>query len=184
MRILPLLFYIRNKNIHDQFDLIWKVSALTHKHIRAAMSCLIYLKCAEYVLNGSEKEAAYLKTKKDIMNFWNEINFPSSEQKYFERIIQNDIRETNRDDLKSGGYVIEVLESAFWFFLKEDSYEKTILSIVNIGHDTDTSAAIVGGLAGLYYGFDHIPNTWIKCLARKDDIENLAERLADKLASH
>ncbi|MCO5229920.1 MAG: ADP-ribosylglycohydrolase family protein [Chitinophagales bacterium] len=184
MRIIPLLFYIYGKNIHEQFDLIWKVSALTHKHIRAAMSCLIYLKCAEYILNGIEKETAYLKTKEDILNFWNEINFPNSERKHFEKIIQNDIRDTSKEDLKSGGYVIEVLESSFWFFLEEDSYENTILSIINLGHDTDTSAAIVGGLAGLYYGIDKIPINWIKQITRKNDIENLAERLTDKLTCH
>jgi len=58
MRILPLVFYIKGKNIQEQFKIIWEVSALTHRHIRAAMSCLIYLKLIEFLLDGMNKVKA------------------------------------------------------------------------------------------------------------------------------
>ena len=118
-----------------------------------------------------------------VLNLWKEMQFPIEEQEHFSKLIQNDIRETKIEDLKSGGYVIEVLESSICFFLQENNYRDTILSIINIGHDADTSAAIAGGLAGLYYGFDDIPEEWINQIARKDDIENLAERLGEKITS-
>ena len=180
MRILPLLFFIKGKEIATQFEVIWEVSALTHRHIRAAMSCLIYLKLAEKLLTGKSKEAAYAEMREDILAFWNEIQFSSEERKHFEKVIQNDIRETPLDDLKSGGYVIEVLESSIWFFLKKETYEETILSIINLGHDTDTSAAIAGGLAGLYYGQEGIPEDWIVSLARMEDIIKLGNDLNRK----
>lgn len=183
MRIIPLLFYITGKPIKEQFDITWDVSALTHRHIRAAMSCLIYLKLAENILNSNTKERAYTETRKEISDFWNDIDFPPEERLHFKRLIQEDIRKTAIDDLKSGGYVIEVLESSIWFFLNKDSYKETVLSIINIGHDTDTSAAIAGGLAGIYYGYNGIPEEWLKQIARKADIENLANRLGDKIAS-
>jgi ADP-ribosyl-[dinitrogen reductase] hydrolase len=37
-----------------------------------------------------------------------------------------------------------------------------------------------GGLAGLLYGFNNIPNEWINKIARKDDIKDLAKRLEEK----
>lgn len=184
MRIAPLLFYIEGMVPLQQFEVIWDVSALTHRHIRAAMSCFIYLNLAEKLLNGQDKVTAYTEMRKSVLNLWKEMQFPIEEQEHFFRLIQNDIRETKIDELKSGGYVIEVLESSIWFFLQESNYRETILSIINIGHDTDTSAAIAGGLAGLYYGFDEIPGEWTSQIARKDDIENLAERLGAKIASH
>jgi ADP-ribosylglycohydrolase len=58
------------------------------------------------------------------------------------------------------------------------------LKAVNLGSDTDTTDAVTGGLAGLLYGFDNIPKKWIEQIARYDDINNLAERLSDKLASN
>ncbi len=184
MRILPLLFYIRGMDPIKQFEVTWDVSALTHRHIRAGMSCFIYLTLAEEILNGENKNDAYQATRQKVVELWDKINFSETERKHFSRIIQNDIRETKIEDLKSGGYVIEVLESSIWFFLEKTNYKDTVLGIINLGHDTDTSAAIAGGLAGLYYGLEGIPKEWINQIARKNDIENLAERLRDKLASH
>jgi|GEM_PF-999071 len=51
---------------------------------------------------------------------------------------------------------------------------------VNLGNDTDTSGCVTGGLAGLYYGADTIPAGWLDVLAGRDDIEDLAIRLAGK----
>lgn len=177
MRIIPLLFYIKGKPIKEQFDIVWEISALTHRHIRAAMSCMIYLKLAEKLLEGKEKLVAYSEMRGEISDLWSEIDFLEKERKHFEKVIQNDIRETKIEDLKSGGYVIEVLESSIWFFLNKDSYKETILSIINLGHDTDTSAAIAGGLAGIYYGQKGIPKSWVASIARVDDIVELGREL-------
>jgi len=108
------------------------------------------------------------------------MQFSNQEREHFKKLIQNDIRNTPIEDLKSGGYVIEVLESSIWFFLNKDAYEDTILSIINLGHDTDTSAAIAGGLAGIYYGQNNIPEYWIVSLARMEDIIDLGNRLNEK----
>lgn len=72
------------------------------------------------------------------------------------------------------------METSIWFFLKEDSYKDTILSILNLGHDTDTSAAIAGGLAGLYNGQEGMPKEWIASIARLDDIVELGDKLNEK----
>ena len=180
MRIIPLLFYIKGKEIKEQFEIIREVSALTHRHIRAAMSCLIYLKLAEKLLDGQDKELAYQNMRTEILSFWNEIDFSVDERTHFEKLIQQDIRKTKIADLRSGGYVIEVLESSIWFFLNRESYEETILSIINIGHDTDTSAAIAGGLAGIYYGLNGMPDYWIASIARMEDIMELGNKLNEK----
>ncbi|MEZ4883931.1 MAG: ADP-ribosylglycohydrolase family protein [Chitinophagales bacterium] len=168
------------KPIKEQFEVIWEISALTHRHIRAAMSCLIYLKLAEKLLEGKDKEIAYSEMRNDISRFWEEMGFSEIERQHFKRVVQQDIREVEIDDLKSGGYVIEVLESSIWFFLNKNSYKEIILSIINIGHDTDTSAAIAGGLAGIYYGQKGIPEYWIASIARMEDILKLGEKLNTK----
>lgn len=180
MRIIPLLFYIKGKPIKEQFDIVWEVSALTHRHIRAAMSCMIYLNLAEKVLEGKDKLEAYKEMRDEIGKLWDAIDFPEKERKHFDKLIQNDIRETDIEELKTGGYVIEVLESSIWFFLNKNTYRDTILSIINLGHDTDTSAAIAGGLAGLYYEQKGIPEEWVESLARLDDIVELGNKLNEK----
>jgi ADP-ribosylglycohydrolase len=59
-----------------------------------------------------------------------------------------------------------------------NDYKETVLMAVNLGDDTDTTAAVTGGLAGLYYGFESIPQKWIQEIKRSDDINDLCDRLA------
>ena len=76
---------------------------------------------------------------------------------------------------------MHTLEASIWSLLTTESYEDAVLKAVNLGSDTDTTGAVTGGLAGLLYGFDKIPENWLQQLARYNDIENLAERLSDKI---
>ena len=59
---------------------------------------------------------------------------------------------------------------------------EAVLKAVNLGDDTDTTAAVTGGLAGLLYGWNTIPDPWLLQLARREDIEDLAERLAARIS--
>ena len=47
---------------------------------------------------------------------------------------------------------------------------------MNLGDDTDTTGAVVGGLAGIYYGVDKIPKEWLNMLAKRQYIEELCEK--------
>ena len=51
-----------------------------------------------------------------------------------------------------------------------------MLKAVNLGDDTDTVSAIAGGLAGLYYGYEAIPQEWIAVIKRKEWIEELCRQ--------
>jgi ADP-ribosylglycohydrolase len=79
-----------------------------------------------------------------------------------------------------GVAVGDTLNAAVWCLLTSNSYEECVLKAVNLGDDTDTTAAVAGGLAGLCYGYNDIPERWLSQLARREDIEDLAERIADK----
>lgn len=179
MRILPLLFYIKGKSIKEQFGIIWEVSALTHGHIRSAISCLIYLKFAEYVIEGLPLELAYSNMQKDIKQFFKDEEISEYEMKHFKRLIENDISIINIDEVKSDGYVINTLEASFWCLLTTKSYLDAVFKSINLGEDTDTTATVVGGIAGLMYGLDEVPNEWMNALARKNDIIELSEEFSN-----
>jgi ADP-ribosyl-[dinitrogen reductase] hydrolase len=82
------------------------------------------------------------------------------------------------EKIHSSGYVLHTLEAGIWCLLTTNNYKDAVLKAVNLGEDTDTTGAVTGGLAGLLYGFENIPGNWIEHLARKKDIEILAEKLA------
>jgi ADP-ribosylglycohydrolase len=48
-----------------------------------------------------------------------------------------------------------------------------VLKAVNLGSDTDTTAAVVGALAGAVYGFEGIPAEWVEKLRGKELVERI-----------
>lgn len=79
--------------------------------------------------------------------------------------------------IKGSGYCVESLEAAFWCFQRSDSFEAAVLLAANLGDDADTTAAIVGQLAGAHYGVDAIPPDWLGKVAMGAEITSLADRL-------
>ena len=65
------------------------------------------------------------------------------------------------DEIKSGGYVVNTLEAAMWCFMNTDNFADCVLKAVNLGYDTDTTAAVAGSIAGAYYGMEAIPTEWL-----------------------
>ena len=183
MRILPLLFFIKGKEISSQFEIIRDVAALTHGHIRSAISCLIYLKFSEFLLEGDSIEKAYLQTKRVIKKFFIDANISERETSKFQRLIFDDISKYHEDEIQSTGYVIHTLEASFWCLLNTKSYLESVFKAINLGEDTDTTATVVGGVSGLYYGLNDVPEGWLKNLARVDDIKKLAEDFSKKYES-
>ncbi|QOW10343.1 ADP-ribosylglycohydrolase family protein [Kaistella flava (ex Peng et al. 2021)] len=181
MRILPLLFYIKNLPIFERYEIMKKVSSITHGHIRSVISCFYYLEFAREILLGKEKFEIYQKLQTEIPNFLKSLSIDQYEISFFNRLLKDDISELAEHEISSSGYVLHSLEASIWCLLNMDNYKDATLKAVNLGEDTDTTAAITGGLAGLLYGFDTIPLNWVEQLARKDDIEDLAERLAKKM---
>ena len=76
--------------------------------------------------------------------------------------LNGNIYELNENEIQSGGYVIQTLEASIWCLLTTDTYEEADLQAVNLGGDTDTTGAVTGGLAGLFYGHAAITKSWIK----------------------
>ena len=100
---------------------------------------------------------------------------------YFDRLLLGNIADLSEDDIFSDGYVLHTLEASIWCLMTTDNFKDAVLKAVNLGEDTDTTGAVTGGLAGLYYGFESIPQEWIKQLARFEDIEDLAQQLGKSL---
>ena len=81
------------------------------------------------------------------------------------------------NDIRSSGYVVDTLEAAIWCFLNTENYKDCVLKAVNLGEDTDTVGAVAGGLAGLYYGLENIPEAWTEILPKREWIIETILRL-------
>jgi len=184
MRILPLLFYLLDKPINVRYDITKKVSSITHGHIRSVISCFYYLEFAKQIFDGKDKFEIYRNLQTEISNHLTSQSINPTEIAKFDRLLKGDIAELDEDEIQSSGYVLHTLEASIWCLLTTDNYKEAVLKAINLGSDTDTTGAVTGGLAGLLYGLNDIPEKWLQQIAKYNDIENLAERLNEKITSH
>ncbi|MCI0699878.1 MAG: ADP-ribosylglycohydrolase family protein [Planctomycetia bacterium] len=79
--------------------------------------------------------------------------------------------------IRGSGYVIHTLEAALWAFHHTDNFRDGALKVVNLGEDADTTGAVYGQIAGVYYGVDGIPSEWREKLAMRELIDQRAAEL-------
>lgn len=183
MRILPLVIYIKDNPIQERYEITKQVSSITHGHTRSIIACFYYIEFAKQLLEGKNKFDIYKNFQAHVSSFLNSIEINPNEIELYNRLLIKKIYELNEEQIYSSGYVLHTLEASIWCLLTTDSYKEATLKAVNLGLDTDTTGAVTGGLAGILYGFESIPVEWLNQIARRNDIENLAERLEKFVSS-
>lgn len=183
MRILPLLSYIVDKPINERYQIIKQVSSITHGHIRSVISCFYFLEFAKQIVEGKNKLEIYKALQTEVTEFLVSLFINPIEIELFDRLLKQNIHLFNGEEILSTGYVLHTLEASVWCLMTTDNYKDAVLKAINLGEDTDTTGAVTGGLAALLYGYENIPEQWIKQLARQSDILDLAKRMFDYQAS-
>lgn len=153
MRILPfILFYQQEPQLLRQYLL--QHAHLTHHNDLSDSACLCYTELILSIL--AETTTEQLKCCADRFRW-----------------------QPDQYDGKSGGYVLDTLNTVLFSFFNTDSFEEALIRCVNLGGDADTTGAILGGLAGAFYGYSSIPDRWKQSLNRQvhDELLSLAERL-------
>jgi ADP-ribosylglycohydrolase len=181
MRISPLIFYIFDKPADERFKIVQKVVSITHRHIQSVISCFYYLEFMLQLLQGKEKFEIYENLKSDIPNYLNEAGMKGINLKFLDPLLKYDIYNFPEEQIESDGFVVHTLEASVWCFLNTKNYSQAVIKAVNLGDDTDTTGAVVGGLAGLQYGYANIPAKWVEKISRAKDIEDLAERMGNNI---
>ena len=164
MRLAPVvLFYY--PNVERVLTFCADSSRTTHGAPEAIQCCMLLGVLIAKALAGESK--AELLSLKGM----------SFSEPQVARIAAGTYIEKSRADILGTGYSIASLEAALWCFQRTETYESAVLEAANLGDDADTTAAIVGQLAGAFYGVDSIPSHWLERLHMRVDIEATAEAL-------
>jgi ADP-ribosyl-[dinitrogen reductase] hydrolase len=86
----------------------------------------------------------------------------------------------SRSEVRGSGYAVASLEAALWCFHTTSTFEAAVLEAANLGEDADTTAAIVGQVAGAFYGAQGIPAGWLAKLHMREEIMGMAEGLYER----
>lgn len=176
MRIAPLALYLEGLGGREKrFAIVRDISSLTHAHPWSVAACVLFVEYLDKILQGSDKDVAYEKLREDFAHGHPCIGEATLAK--FTRVLHQDIREIPEGEIKGSGFVIHTLEASLWAFLTTDNYRDAILKAVNLGDDTDTTGAVTGALAGLYYGYDTVPQEWRKLLVAREMIGSIANKM-------
>lgn len=135
--------------------------------------------CTNEALIGKSPEKPHLKELiqkglDDGFKYYGSDIGNITEMAHFGRLFSMDeFGQVPENKIVSSGYVVTSLEAAIWCLIKTSSYRECMLKAVNLGDDTDTIAAIAGGIAGLYYGYEDIPEKWLACIKKREWLEDM-----------
>ena len=181
MRILPACIYcsvMETSGIYsdrDAIDVIHSVGGLTHAHIRSNIACGLYFFMVKQILIGEGPLQERMREGLTQGFAFYESRLADKENlHYYDRLRDlTAFKSLPAEKIKSTGYVVDALEAAVWSLITTDRFDQALLKAVNLGDDTDTVGAIAGGLAGLYYGYDSIPENWLSAIKRREWIEEM-----------
>ncbi|WP_208074298.1 ADP-ribosylglycohydrolase family protein [Bittarella massiliensis (ex Durand et al. 2017)] len=180
MRILPLALYLYRlyapapMNWDDVLPVIHNVSKLTHAHPISLIACGLYCCIAYQLLSGAALNEGIWEGITCMKTRYSRYPEYAAWLDRFSRVDADILLSLTEDAIESDGYVLHTLEAVLWCLLHTNSYRDCVLKAVNLGSDTDTVAAIAGGLAGIFYGEDAIPREWLDVLVKLEAIRALS----------
>jgi ADP-ribosylglycohydrolase len=172
---VPLFFY---KHRDEAIEFSGRSGKITHGDTKAYDACRYYGALIFATLNNYTKEDLLDKRFYEKHKPW----FGNEELcDEIKTIAAGSYQREGgyKDGIRGKGYIVNALEAALWAFWSDDNnFEKGVLAAVNLGDDTDTTAAIYGQLAGAYYGYKNLPEKWVEQVYAQKFILQLSKWIA------
>ena len=169
MRILPLALVDVPSDDAVLVERAHLASRVTHGHPNCQVACALYVLIARTLIEhpGGDREAALALATDRLLAVYDG-------QPEFASVLRRLLAHRSAVKKLGGGWVFDSFWSAWEAFAGASSYRATIETAVRYGHDTDTTACIAGGLAGIRWGLDEaagIPAEWLAGLRGRDIVE-------------
>jgi ADP-ribosyl-[dinitrogen reductase] hydrolase len=167
MRTLPLVLWHRGPDAELVADAHLQ-SRVTHGDAYCQVCCALYCLWARRLLeNAPTPWGAATQSLRSI--------YQSNSQ--FLDILDWAVRPDDVAEGRGSGYVIDALRSARMVMDHHSTYEPVVKAAIALGDDTDTTACIAGGLAGIRDGMGAIPRRWLDQLRGQEIVMPMLERL-------
>lgn len=170
MRVLPLALWHQGTDAEMVRDAQLQ-SCLTHGHLRSQVCCALYVLWARRTLN--EVTDPWQDAVQTLRGLY--AANPTAQQE-LEWHVRPDFEATGT----GSGYVVDCLRSARWA-VEQGNYEQVVRAAIGLGRDTDTTACVAGGIAGLRDGKEGIPRRWRDTLRGQELLQPLIDRLLEQI---
>lgn len=162
MRSLPLALLHSGNDVALVYE-AHSQSRVTHAHLRSQVCCALYCLWARRELQRHtspwESAVATLRAiyRRDSAAL---------------KELEEHVRPERAPDGKGSSYVVDSLHSARRA-CQESDYKATIQCAISLGNDTDTTACVAGGIAGIRHGTKNVPTEWLQLLRGKETLYQL-----------
>lgn len=147
-------------DVNKMIEITEKQSKLTHWDEKATRACVFYNKLVnQYINNGSK-----IPVIREVIKEYPEYNV---------------VFKMSKEELNPSGYVVDTMICSLWCFINTATFEDAVCEAVNLCGDADTVGAITGGLAGVYYGFDSVPERWREKIVVRDKLVEIAGKVQE-----
>ncbi len=167
MRTLPIALVGAGLEPSILIERASRASAVTHASLAARTTSALYVLIATELLRGvADRGAAFSASLRTLRSA------DGTDPETLDQI-------TSWPTRAGRGHVIDSFWSAWDAFAGATSYRETIARAIAYGNDTDTTACIAGGLAGIYWGFDGIPRDWQGRMRDRVQVAAATDRLLE-----
>lgn len=164
--VLPLALWHPGDDAALARDAMFQ-SRVTHGHLRSQVCCALYCLWARRTLEGSTNAWS------DAVATFRALYPEGMEQR---EELEGAVRPDSPDPGQGSGYVVDCLRSAR-DCVAVGPYVRVVKAAIALGHDTDTTAAVAGGIAGLRDGLQAIPERWRSALRGQELVRPMLEKL-------
>jgi ADP-ribosyl-[dinitrogen reductase] hydrolase len=160
MRCAPLaLFGPSDETIREQCE-------LTHGHPTCGDTDIVFIRTLEAALKSSSKDEVFQTAIDGAKKLHNPVIIESL----------NEIPTQTYETTRTSGFCIHTLNAALFAFMMENTFEESLIKIVNRGDDADTVGAVTGALCGAFYGLEAIPERWLNTIEQKEKVETILSK--------
>jgi ADP-ribosyl-[dinitrogen reductase] hydrolase len=149
MRTTPAAIWFSRIGTEATMDAARRISALTHGDPSTGEGCAVFHELARVALDGGDPLAA-IPAALDLVTPEHRARWAT--------VLAPDW--TPDQATESNGAVWPTLGQAVWALRRGRSFAEVLRLVIDLGGDTDTVAAVAGGLAGAVYGIARIPMRW------------------------
>lgn len=195
MRSLPVAVLKARTGGDEDIQLAMRQSGVTHRHPLSQVCCAVYVRWLRYLAalpphpEGSAvgDDLAFRAALRDVKLYIRrlKLSWHAPELKVLKRAFNAPTRTPSpKGKLNGSGYVLDSLLTAQWCVSRTASFKDCVRMAISFGNDTDTTACIAGGAAGVRYGLEGIPSPWQDAMQGKSVVAPLLAGVIGLLPEH
>ncbi len=171
-RMLPASIWLAGMSEPLLWRAVASYSAPTHGHPRSFLASWLHALVVTGLMAGLSPTEAYGEAM-ERAQVWLATGEPRlrAEAGHFDRVLGGNLAKLPSTAVRGSGYVVHCLEASLWCLLGTGDFHDCVLAAVNLGENANATAATAGGLAGLAYGREALPEKWVSRLSHAQDVE-------------